>query len=280
MNVRIKFLCVFLAGSAHPMQDKKKPDQRFIDTIKYTKTQSIKLIAETRYTTHQANLGYELTRAAKYGNHKKLQELISAGAPLNYINGTINGKYETPLFNAARFGRHECLRTLIEAGAPVYHVDELIWRASLNGWPECVFILAKYATLHEKNYALMTAAINNNAKCVQVLINVGANIYHINMCYINTVLVMAAKTNHLSICKLLVKEMLLPKIQKDTIVALLGSRKKGLLNEWNVPRDVLRLIGKEILTASKQANTPKTIQEINKIKETGIVRHLLKYIHQ
>jgi len=256
-----KLICisVFLSASAAAMRSHKEPDQRLIETAKYTdKRQNTQLIGEIRNTTHQADLGYQLTRAAKRGHHKKLQELIAAGATVNHINA----KGETPLFNAANFGRHECLRTLIDAGASVDHVNDLMWKAASNGWPECIWILAKHATFHEKNYALMTAVINNKQKCVEALIDAGADVHHISPYYSKTILVLAAQKNRLPICKLLVQAMLLPKIQKDAVVAFLGSKNKGLLSAWRVPSDILRLIGKQMLAASKQANAPKTMYEI------------------
>lgn len=274
-----KLICIsiFLSAPAHAMQGDKEPDKRLIATAKYTdKNENAQLITQTRYTTHQTHLGYQLARAAKRGHHKKLQELIASGAMVNHMNA----KGETPLINAAIFGRHECLRTLIDAGASVHHVNDLMWKAASNGWPECICILARHAMPQEKNYALMTAVINNKQKCVQVLIDAGADVYHINMCYQKPILVLAAQKKHLPICKLLIQAMLLPKKQKDAVVAFVGSKGKGLLHEWKVPRDILVLIGKQVLTASKQANTLRAIHEIKNIEDAKIQPQLLKHIHQ
>ena len=70
------------------------------------------------------------------------------------------------------------------------------------------------------------------------------------------------------------------KKQKNAVVAFVGSKRKGLLHEWKVPRDILILIGKQILAASRQTNALRAIHEINNIGDATIEQQLLKHIHQ
>jgi ankyrin repeat protein len=309
MKTYIKFLHIsfFFGASVHAMQGNKKPDPRLLETTKYAdKKQSINLIAQTRHVTHQAQLGGQLVKAAKKGHHEKLQQLISAGAPINHLTR----KGNSALYFAILGGHHECLRTLLDAGASQTHINLQSVTLSIGGSPESIRILADYATDSNKNTALLLAIRAARSACVQVLIKAGVNVDYYaedgltalmlstylcnqtiarllinagaNIDYTNslgkTALTCAGNRNYLPICVLLVKAMLIPKKQKDAVVAFIGSRKKGLLNEWNVPRDIVRLIGKYIFAASKHANTPKAIEEIEKIKSYEMKQQLFKCI--
>lgn len=193
-------ISIFLAGPAHAMQNNKKPDQRLIETAKFSdKKQNTKLIAKTRNCTLLTDLGNELIRTAWRGEHKKLQELIADGAPVNHTS--IIG--ETPLSSATKYGHHECLRTLIAAGASLNGIGNLLYCASYFGYPECVRILANHASALEKSDALMIAAINNRQTCLEILIAAGANVNHKDT-YDNTALMIATINNHQTCLEMLI----------------------------------------------------------------------------
>jgi len=279
VNKVIKLICLsfFLSGSLHAMNNNEHENlgSWFVSSLNESATAFAReLIVAIKQATG-TDINNQLIEAAKSGDHKRLKLLMAKDAEIDYADQN----YETSLIWAAKHGHQECCRLLIDAQAEIncrnrQWQSALLWAAN-NGHQECIRMLidagAQINARDLEGYtALIVAAQHGNQECVHVLIDAKAQI-HDSTNYGAIALSMASDYGHLQVCKLLIGAVLVPKEQRDALIAFLGCGRKqlkSLLNEWKVPKDVMRLLGKHILMASKQANKPTAIKEIENLKYT------------
>lgn len=219
---------------------------------------SILVIAPAQAMQNDAELGRQLIDAAEIGDHKEIERLIEADAPVNYVDGYSR----LALHFAAARGHLNCLQLLIAAKAQVN-------LATTDGWT-----------------ALMCAANERNLSCIKALIAAKAQVNHADNTNSWTALMYASSHKSQSICELLVERMLwiLNKEQKAKIATFLGIAKfrkslclpgldANLRNELKAPCP----------TAAYEDNKKNFMssiayQEINKIWNSAIKKLSLKNI--
>jgi hypothetical protein len=126
----------------------------------------------------------------------------------------------------------------------------------------------------QENTPLMIAVCRSEVEVCKQLLRRNPDITAVNE-EGRSALMIAANCGSEPICELIVQALLKPtQQQKDAIIAFLACKKKGcLLNTWGVPRDIVHLIGRCMMS---EANKAKTLEEINKIKNEGIKKRLIE----
>lgn len=179
----------------------------------------------------------------------------------------------------------------IDVNLPFFGQSALGWAAQRGHLEICKLLLDKGADINAKNSqgrtALMEATepsyygtvAKDFAKLCKLLISKGANVNaEDNEGW--TALMLAAAHDNKEISELLIRAMIAPtKEQIDSVVALLGLKKRGKTKELNwVGRDVVKLIGKEKLEVFRQENKPKAVPQIMKIRNEALRNELLRYL--
>ena len=111
-----------------------------------------------------------LHNACSHGYIKSIEMLLRTGADVNPIDAA----EFTPLKCAAKYGHNNCIKRLIEAGAHVNATDN----GSVSLDPISLVIPTKYvnATTSCRSTALMIATRYAKHKCVETLIQAGADV--------------------------------------------------------------------------------------------------------
>jgi hypothetical protein len=167
---------------------------------------------------NDADLGEQLLTAARAGDHKKIEQLIKAGAPVDYADERC---CITALIIAAIAGHLNCVQLLLAAKA---HVNQ----PGYNGLT-----------------ALIYAALNNKFECAQALIAAGAKVNQTAK-YGSTAWGVATSRQSQPICELLVERMLwIPnQEQKKSMCIFLALAKRygkqysfatGFISAWKAP---------------------------------------------
>ena len=126
---------------------------------------------------HGVMVSFEI--AAADGHVECLQELLNAGADVNYTNKE-NGY--TPLMWAARYGKDGCVELLIKAGIDVNIVES-----------------------HSANALMLASGYAGNIKCVELLLDAGADVNHGDW-QRATALMYAASSGHEDIVTLFIQK--------------------------------------------------------------------------
>jgi len=232
-----------------------------------------------------------LMAAAHLGHLYCLMPLTDAKAQINQADS----EGSTALMYAAARGHRECVDLLIALGAQVNQAEKdgktaLMWAAN-NGHLGCIHALIEEGAevnLETNNgqAALIQAAGRGHLECVQTLFNAGVLVKHAALA-----LTVAAKQGHKPVyeelakrCENVVKRMLQPtKEDKRAVIALLGSKtqrkndSKCLFNKHQIPHDIVKIIGRSVLDASKQEKK-KTVGELIRqiITDEETKKHLLE----
>lgn len=246
--------------------------------------------------------------AAFYGHQDCVRLLIDSGADVNQINNW-KDKWTALQFACAR-GHAECVRLLIDSGANIDHVNNKGNTALMNAVDTnhitCVRILleagANVNCVNKWNLtALNYAVARNNQDMASLLVSAGANVNHKHGAALgiaakmgnresvrflmqrktkNNSFALLAQTNFLPLCEFTTQVMLeMPNAKQSNwlINALCCLRRtfgKDITSSlFKAP--LLAIISEE---NSKDPNS-FALQEINKIKNEEIQKHLLdKYI--
>jgi ankyrin repeat protein len=203
---------------------------------------------------NDADLGRQLVAAARAGDHKEIERLIEAGAPINYTESY----GMTALMRAVNGTNLNCIKALIAAGAQVNMADTYGWTAVL------------FATKYQPQF-------------LETLIAAGARVNHAT--YLGwTALKHAVFMVNRPICELLAERMLwIPnkaqKVQMLTLIGLIKFRKilclpgldANLRNELKTPchaavyeqnkNNFVNSIAYQEIAQLRESNTKKALLE-------------------
>ena len=145
--------------------------------------------------------------AVKKGNLDCARQIIQAGAD---VNRTTTGAGRTALMIAASAGNEECLRFLLNEGAEVNVVDHSWLNASAlahAAWQnhvKCVNMLIEAGADVNKGNSLLLACEKGHLQCVVLLIEAGADVNAVEDCY-NTAMFKALEGDHIETVKMLLR---------------------------------------------------------------------------
>jgi len=158
-----------------------------------------------------------LIEAAKYTDTEIIKLLIDAGANTNNIN-IQNNNGDTALMYASHNNNPEIVKMLLDNDANPNIQDQdgntaLIWAAK-HTYIDIVFVKGGNPDIQKEKTAFNLAAIRNNTKIVQMLLDKGANpdIQNIKG---KTALIKAAKYNNIEIVQILLDKDANPNIQNN-----------------------------------------------------------------
>jgi hypothetical protein len=233
------------------------------------------------------DLNAQLLPAAEAGNEERVEELLANGANVNAKDNFD----QTALMLAAIRAKDPVCNLLIASGADINAQTTtgkiaLIYAAMFGNKSTCKLLIDKGAKINVSDIfdrtALWYAAKGGHIEVCRMLIDAGADANLKDEDGV-TALVQNAKSMHSNseLCKLLIRAMIRPtKQQIDTVIALLGVKKRGEAEELNlIGRDAVGLIGKEKLAIFRQENKPAAQKQIMKIKDKALKKELLEYLN-
>jgi len=200
----------------------------------------------------ERELALELISAASYGDKRQVVELLGNGAAVNAQNHL----GDTALIMAARDGNIDVCKSLLASGA-----DTNIRN-------------------NEGMTALLMAATYGDYAMTKLFIDNGADIYAENKGY--TPLMGAADFDQKKICELLIREMVLPKNQVDSVVTFIGTlqrRPESVPGALNLNGDIRRVLAQTQFNDIKQQNKPKAREQVMRVRDEGKRNELLNYLN-
>lgn len=217
--------------------------------------------------------------------------VLIMGSALQAMDVPAGNDLNPQLIEAARNGEIEQVRQLLTENVDVNAKDAggrtALFFAARNGSRDiCELLLTNKADVNAKSnggFTPLMAAIRCNQRDVcELLLAMNADVNAKNNNG-ETALLFAADSYNLEICKLLINAMIKPtKDQIKRVVALLGIAKKRQIGALNaMPRDVVKLIGREQYNDLRRLNKPDAEVEIDRIPNNmNAMKHeLLEYLN-
>lgn len=228
-----------------------------------------------------------LIRSTEKGYLDVCRFLIQNGAEVNQKTRYAG---DTALMIAAYNGRLGICELLIDNGGDINQPDKYgitaLMRAAEKGCLEiCQLLIVNHAEINCAGYygnttALAGAVGNGHQRICKLLIANGAQIYP-SKPFGSTLLVRASYQSDWGVSKLLIDAMLMPKAQKDAIIAFLGIKKYRRPAQLKLlPYDVVKMIARDMYAGIVQENKPIVIAEIKKNVDSNIQQKSLKYVQQ